>query len=305
MRALTRGWEVLVRPLLEFSCEIWGAGEWKKLENLQWEMGRRVLGVSKSTTHEVIQGELGLQRLITRRTLFRLRYWSKLVELDDNRLVKKIYRARREEFIEGSKTDRHNWCYPTWKFLTDLGLEHVWESETFGSRKDWDVVLRATIKEKEEKFWQARVQSKSKLRLYKLLKTKLCLESYLNDLSRDEYRQLVMIRGGTNNLRIDKGRQVRPKEKRKERLCMVCLCQNVEDEEHFMLVCPHYVVARARMFDEIREKCQIDIESRENEEIMILLLGEGLGEEIGREVRKIVARYISRANTLRNQYVSL
>ena len=142
--------------------------------------------MSKSTTHEVIQGELGLQRLITRRTLFRLRYWSKLVEIDDNRLVKKIYRARREEFIEGGKTDRHNWCYPTWKFLKDLGLEHVWESETFGSRKDWDVVL--SYKDKEEKFWQARVQTKPKLRLKKLLKTKLCLESYLNNLSRDEYR---------------------------------------------------------------------------------------------------------------------
>ena len=59
VKGLLRGWQVLVRPLLEYGAEIWGEKIWKKGEALQLEMGRRVLGVSKSTTREVIQGSWG------------------------------------------------------------------------------------------------------------------------------------------------------------------------------------------------------------------------------------------------------
>ena len=72
-----RGWEVLVRPLLEYGAEIWGEKKWKEGELLQLEMGRRVLGVSKLTTREVIQGELGLHSVRSRRILLRLKFWRR------------------------------------------------------------------------------------------------------------------------------------------------------------------------------------------------------------------------------------
>jgi len=46
-RALLRGWDVLIRPLLEYGAEIWGEKNWKEGENLQIEMGRKVLGLVK------------------------------------------------------------------------------------------------------------------------------------------------------------------------------------------------------------------------------------------------------------------
>ena len=67
VKALLRGWEVLVRPVLEYGCEIWGEKIWKEGEDLQMEMGRRALGVYRTTTREVIQGELGLMRIRSRR----------------------------------------------------------------------------------------------------------------------------------------------------------------------------------------------------------------------------------------------
>eukprot|EP00456_Euglypha_rotunda_P058415 TRINITY_DN4852_c0_g5_i3.p1 TRINITY_DN4852_c0_g5~~TRINITY_DN4852_c0_g5_i3.p1 ORF type:complete len:347 (+),score=-26.07 TRINITY_DN4852_c0_g5_i3:97-1041(+) len=227
VKALMRGWEVLVRPLVEFSCEIWGEKDYKMLEDLQVDMGRRVLGVSRMTTREVIQGELGLQRLKARRILARIRFWSKLVKLDKNRLVKKIYNARREEFVRGKKKDKNNWCYWTWKFLCDLGLEHVWNSESFGSRNDWDTVVRLTIQEKEEKIWRDSIKKKPKLRKYRTLKDRLEIESYLHDLRRDEYRQFAMLRGGTNHLRIERGRW--EGETVEERKCLVCFCDYIEE----------------------------------------------------------------------------
>ena len=98
---------------------------WKEGENLQLEMGRRVLGVSKMTTKEVIQGELGLGRLSSRRIILRLRFWSKIIKMKKNRLIYKIYKKRREEFVKGGKRDKQNWCYWTWRYLKDLNLEHA------------------------------------------------------------------------------------------------------------------------------------------------------------------------------------
>jgi hypothetical protein len=188
------------------------------------------------TTREVIQGELGLHRLIARRDLARLRYWVKLVKLDNNRLVKKVYRARREEFNKGEKKDENNWCYGTWKILSELGLEQIWESENFGS----DQKLKDAISEREEKIWLEKVNTRRKLRTYKTLKNKLRLENFLHELSRDEYRQFVMLRGGTNYLRIERGRW--ESKNVSERTCQVCISEKgeIEDEMHFMVICPMY-----------------------------------------------------------------
>ena len=102
VKVVLRGWEVLVRPVVEYGAEIWGEKEWKEGEALQMEMGRRVLGVSRMTTREVIQGELGLEKISSRRIIIlRLRYWKKLIE---SRLVSKIYKERRREFIKVKET---------------------------------------------------------------------------------------------------------------------------------------------------------------------------------------------------------
>ena len=74
MKSMLRGWEVLVKPIVEYGGEIWGEKKWEKGERLQMEMGRRVLGVSRMTTKEVIQGELGLIKLSSRRILLRIRF---------------------------------------------------------------------------------------------------------------------------------------------------------------------------------------------------------------------------------------
>ena len=77
-----------------------------------------------------------------------------------------------------------------------------------------------------------------------------------------------MLRGGTNCLRIERGRWVG--EKVEERVCLVCMSDEVENEQHFVLECPMYVCERARMFEEIRKKCKIEIENRENAALMNL-----------------------------------
>jgi hypothetical protein len=260
-KAMLRGWEVLVRPILEYGAEVWGEKKWVAGERLQREMGRRVLGVSKMTTNQVVQGELGLSSVRSRRILLRIRFWRKIINMKENRLIYQIYKARREEFINGGKRDKKNWCYWTWQALKELHLEHVWESEKIPEVSTFNKLVSKLMKRKEESEWQDEMTKKSKLRLYRQIKTRLKLEEYVVELDREKRRHLTMLRGGTNNLRIDVGRRRNLREE--ERTCQACLSEEVEDEKHFLLRCPMYVRERVQMFGRIAQECELEyVETR-------------------------------------------
>jgi hypothetical protein len=266
-------------------------------------MGRRVLGVSKMTTREVIQGELGWSKVRSRRIFLRLNFWYKIINMNQDRLIYKIYRARRKELIAGGYKDKKNWCYWTWKFLQNLHLEHLWKSEKLSSEKiNFSNLVKKLIKIKEESEWRDQIEKKPKLRLYKKLKNKLVLEDYVFELDREERRHLTMLRGGTNKLRIETGRWKRESEH--ARVCNVCLCCEVEDERHFLLRCPRYVEERIKMFERIKNR-DVELEYIENmdEDWQIqCLLGIGWRNN-GKEIKKIVCNYIRRAHEIRNRYI--
>jgi len=253
------------------------------------------------TTREVIQGELGLGKVSSRRILLRLRFWSKIIKMKKHRLIYKIYKQRREEFIAGEKKDKQNWCYWTWQALKQLHLEHIWESENFEIGRNFDNLVRKLIKRKDEDEWREEMNKKRKLRLYSRIKTRLQLEDYVVELDREKRRQLTMIRGGTNYLRIETGRWVGEREH--ERLCKVCLCEEVENEKHFLLACPMYVRERVQMFAKIREECNLEyIENMDDEWQLNILIGVGWKEK-GKQVREIVVDYLRKANEIRKKYI--
>ena len=54
------------------------------------------MGVSQMTSGAVVRGELGWWRMEARRDLARLRFWGKLVGMEEERVVKKVYREEKE-----------------------------------------------------------------------------------------------------------------------------------------------------------------------------------------------------------------
>ena len=126
------------------------------------------------------------------------------------------------------------------------------------------------------------------------------------EMPRDQFRHFVMLRGGTNYLRIEQGRWVG--ERREARKCMVCLCDSsVEDEEHFLLNCTVYVREREKLFEEIRMKCNVKIDEKNTskEEMMKIMIGNAIEDEkIAKEVRKRVIRYIMKIKKIRDKYVN-
>jgi hypothetical protein len=86
-----------------FGSELWGSAKCKEVEMVQLEVGRRLLGVSKCA---VVRGELGWWSMRAQRDMKLLLYWARLVRLDDSRLVKQVYRSRREQ----AEKRISDWC---------------------------------------------------------------------------------------------------------------------------------------------------------------------------------------------------
>ena len=81
----------IVRPTLEYGCEIWGGGKWLEAERIQLEAGRKLLGVGGKTTGEAVRGELGWWSMRGRRDLCRLRFFGKIARMGREKLLKQVF----------------------------------------------------------------------------------------------------------------------------------------------------------------------------------------------------------------------
>ncbi len=72
------------------------------------------------------------------------------------------------------------------------------------------------------------MSNKSKLRTYRVRKKELETEKYLEEGTAQQRRVMVMMRGGTNDLRIETGRYEKLEEK--ERICIFCENGEVQDD---------------------------------------------------------------------------
>ena len=112
------------------------------------------------------------------------------------------------------------------------------------------------IQVREESLWKARMfkerkaNCQSKLRVYRVFKTHLRLEKYLSASSNYQGRVLMTnLRSGTNKLEIERGRWTNTKEE--YRVCTRCNLEHVENEYHFVVLCPKYESLRQNLFQKI------------------------------------------------------
>ena len=66
----------LVRPILQYGCEVWGFANALVIERLHLHFCKQILGVKKSTQNDFVYGELGRTQLRTQR-LFAISIGSK------------------------------------------------------------------------------------------------------------------------------------------------------------------------------------------------------------------------------------
>ena len=118
--------------------------------------------------------------------------------------------------------------------------------DNFNFRNCVDICnMTSKLKELDEQAWKSVCVNKPKLRTYVKFKSVLCPENYVKFCASRKMRSfLAQIRLGILPLKIETGRFTGVKAD--ERFCDLCKTL-VEDEEHFVFVCPNYEVLRAEV----------------------------------------------------------
>ena len=93
---------------------------------------RRILGVKKCTNLSALYGELGryMYPYSVIRNIYMIRYWMKIIRLNDSSLVKQSYLLLKEDADRGNSNNGKNWASHIKSILQQHGFEYVWQLQS-------------------------------------------------------------------------------------------------------------------------------------------------------------------------------
>ena len=117
--------------------------------------------------------------------------------------------------------------------------------------------------------WSKSICQKPKLRTYVLYKNVFEPEPYVAHYMSRHYRSiLAQFRLGILPLHIETGRFSNTS--LEDRLCTICNASSVEDEFHFLMVCPKYKYLREKLFAEVASANEDFLNKNETDKFVFL-----------------------------------
>ena len=239
---------MLIRPIITYGSEIWISDFTQKdlkSDNLPFEKihnryCKYLLGVHKKASNFASRCELGRFPILNFITCLTFKYYQRLIKLPSNRLVKEAYEVDRGLFNDGQKS-WYSFIYNTSKKMK-VNISNMSEKVTSKIVNDY---YDNYIKEQLTIF--KKPETDSKLTTFANCYKEFKIQKYLDlNLPKNLVRHLSKLRISAHTLMIEKGRYCRPKIQRNLRLCSVC--NQLENEEHFLLFCKKYTDLRAKLF---------------------------------------------------------
>ena len=228
-----------ILPILEYNAEIWfSPKEIDSLEKIQLKYLKNMLCVRNQTSTIGILADTGRFPLLYRQQVSALKYWNRLNSDNCPFLLKVCHGIQKKMFQNNVKC----WLSKLYNILGDLDVEP-------------DTNIKHTIAslytKAQEKLMLAINDSdlNPKLRTFKLFKTDLRLEPYLNhNLPKYVYSSIARFRLSSHNLHIELGRHKRPKVPADQRNCNRCNSNCIEDEFHCLMICSKWNLNRINLF---------------------------------------------------------
>ena len=213
------------------------------IEMIQNKFLRRLLGVKNSTNLSALYGETGRVPLFVFRKIIMIKYWVKIVSQDDSSLLKQIYFMLKEDADVNRNYSGKNWASNIKSILQEHGFGYVWNDQ-LNSEIPF-TAIRQRIFDTYHQKWYSDINNSNGLQSYCLFKHDFKLESYLTDITENKYKiALARFRTSSHSLMFEKGRY--DDSPRQQRLCKSCNMNQIENEYHFLLVCPYHRDLRSK-----------------------------------------------------------
>ena len=230
----------LIHPILSYGCEVWGVIQGRLVERMHLKFCKQLLGVKKTTQNNFVYGQLDRYPLIVHRQYRIIKFWLKNLEGENRKFTKICYDMMLNDMV--LFPNKNNWVIRVRNVLNNTGFSIVWQNHGLGNEIAFLTLLRQILQDMFIQDWHSRLDLSSKASLYRNLSNILCYKSYLDSISVVKFRiALTKLRTAAHRLLIETGRWVKPKSIALEnRKCIRPTCNIIEDEFHFILVCPMY-----------------------------------------------------------------
>lgn len=224
--------DAMVAPILYYGAEIWGIDKVKDVETVQNKFCKWLLGTGLRMNNHIARSECGRHELYATYMCKPIKYFLRLQSMDNKRLPYLCYRM----LFQLNEHGRTNWCTRIQRLLFSYGFGEVWESQGVGDEKLFMNIFKQRLKDVSLQNWSNYISSSTKCSFYSKIKDGIFVHENLQKLSFNLRGEIFSILCSTHKLAIEEGRHLNIP--RVNRLCKLCNLNQIEDEYHFLLVCP-------------------------------------------------------------------
>ncbi len=286
-----------IKPILLYGSEVWGIHLIKakntknlpkiiqdihnsKFNTLEQRFYRQILRVKRNTSTTGVRGELGRHPLTIYALSNSIKYLYSIQAKPEHKLVRQ---ALDETININPKKSWSNLVKEVEQTvnINNTPLNTLTPPTKPHVKKIYKSTIRA-LKSSYELYWWDQLnsdQSRSKgrggnkLRTYSKLKQSFSFEPYLENIDNITHRKaLTRLRLSSHNLNIE---TMRPTHKDPQtRLCPLCPCNKVENEEHFLMECTAYNSERSLLIDTCTQICPQFTNLNPHEQFLWLMTNE-------------------------------
>ena len=195
---------------------------------------KQFLGLDRRIPNDVVYSETNRYPLSVNAAVRCIRYWIKILHMDESRLPFKSYKMLYDLDAKGKNT----WASQIRTCLCELGFGFVWLNQGVGNCGEFIKVFRQRLIDCRWQQWSDHIQTSERYQMYRQFISSHDVKPYLK-LDMDIHLKRIMskFRLGVSDINVHKFRY---KEHDVDDLRLLCpLCKQApEDEVHFVLCCP-------------------------------------------------------------------
>ena len=138
--------DVQIQPILLYGAEIWGVDDCKMIEAVHLLALKHYLNVSARTPNIMVYGESGRYPLYINAILRAVKYWFKVLRMEDDRFPRLVY-------LSMLNMESKNWASKIKDILNKYDLSEVWTSQNADNEREVLKVLRERLIEEYTQQW--------------------------------------------------------------------------------------------------------------------------------------------------------
>ena len=281
----------VVASILYYGCETWGFLNAESIERIHRKFLKYLVNVKMSTCNYAIYKEFGRYHLSIERQIRIIKYWFKLINIQDSNCILNAVFNDMLHDMKRSTPRQESWLYKVKNLLDNNGFSDVWTYPNSVNKKKFLPIFKRRLIDNFINETRRNLEASSSMSLYKEINQNFELSPYLTKIVNRKHRNaLAKLRLSSHNLKIESGRHTstRARIARENRKCIICNSNDIEDEFHFVLICP--------VFNDIRRIYMKRYYTKNPSMFKFLQLLNSGGKQLNN-----LALYVTKAFKLRNE----